>query len=327
MRVHIVKSVIGYFAFNDSGDLIFYKLFKRSSSFVMKRLKKGFDKDFLSNLEGFEIVEDEFGKRIMRKKLRELALSLGFASSNEEFNEFLVELGIELSKEKMRSTMTRDKLIIQASKSLEDVKRSINLLTEHFKEWYWLHYPELKLDNEKIIELVAKYGRRENMPEFSSSIGMDITHEDEKILREFATTLRELYKLREKIEKYIEKSLEEIAPNFSSLIEKTIAARLLSLAGSLEKLAKMSSSTIQLLGAEKALFRHLRNKRMKPPKHGVIFDSHWIRNAPKDKRGKVARILASKLSIAVKIDFYSGRDESERLRKELKEEIKKVMKK
>ena len=327
MRVHITKSIIGYFAFNDSGDLIFYKLFRRSPSFVLKRMKKGFDNDFLNNLKDYEVVEDEFGYKIMRKKLRELALYLGFTGSNEELNNFIVQLGIEMSKEKLKSSLTKDKLIIQASRSLDDLKKSINLLIEHFKEWYWIHYPELKIDNEKLVEIVSKYGRRENVPDFSKSLGLNIDEKDEEILKEFADTLKRLYLLRRKMERYIEETLNVIAPNFSSLIEKPIAARLLALAGSLEKLAKMSSSTIQLLGAEKALFRHLRNKRMKPPKHGVIFDSYWIRNAPRDKHGKVARILASKLSIAVKIDFYSGRDESERLKKEMREEIKKVMKK
>lgn len=322
-----MKSIIGYFAFNDSGDIIFYKLFKRSPRFVIKRLKKEkYDTDFLDYLKGFKIVEDDFGKKIMRKKLRELALSLGFANTHEELNKFIVELGIELSKEKLRKSITRDKLVIQASKSLESLKKSINLLTEHFKEWYWLHYPELRLDNEKIIELVAKYGRRENMPKFNGSVGIEISEEDEKILKEFAKRLQELYRLRKQVERYIEKTLVEIAPNFSSLIEKPIAARLLALAGSLEKLAKMPASTIQLLGAEKALFKHLRNKRIKPPKHGVIFETYWIRNAPKEKRGKIARVLAAKLAIAARIDFYSGRDESERLRKELREEVNKVMK-
>ena len=322
-----MKSIIGYFAFNDSGDIIFYKLFKRSPSFVIKRLKKEkYDADFLNNLEGFEIVEDEFGKKIMRKKLREFALSLNFANTPEELNEFIVELGIKLSKEKLKKSITRDKLVIQASKTLDSLKKAINLLTEHFKEWYWLHYPELKIDNEKLIELVAKYGRRENIPEFRESIGMEINEDDEKILKEFAKRLRRLYELRKQVERYIEKTLSEIAPNFSSLIEKPIAARLLALAGSLEKLAKMPASTIQLLGAEKALFKHLRNKRVKPPKHGVIFETYWIRNAPEEKRGKIARLVASKLAIAARIDFYSGRDESERLRKELREEINKVMK-
>jgi len=128
---------------------------------------------------------------------------------------------------------------------------------------------------------------------------------------------------RKNIENYVKNSMREIAPNLSSLIDEFLAARLLASAGSLEKLAKMSASTIQLIGAEKALFRHLRNQG-RAPKYGLLFLSSQVQNAPDDKRGKIARVLASKIMQAVRIDFYSGRFEDQ-LRREMDEEIRRVL--
>ena len=114
--------------------------------------------------------------------------------------------------------------------------------------------------------------------------------------------------------------MREVAPNVSSLLDPLLAARLLALAGSLEKMSKMTASSIQLAGAEKALFRHLRSQG-KAPKFGIIFLSDWIQSAPDHLRGKVARSLAAKLMMAARIDYYSGRNETEKLRKDLEQEI------
>ncbi|HLC67506.1 MAG TPA: C/D box methylation guide ribonucleoprotein complex aNOP56 subunit, partial [archaeon] len=112
----------------------------------------------------------------------------------------------------------------------------------------------------------------------------------------------------------------EIAHNFASLIDPLLAARLLAYAGSLEKLARMPASTIQLLGAEKAMFRHLHEKG-RSPKYGMIYNSELIQKAPAESRGKIARILSAKLMLAARIDYYSGRDDSEKMLREMKEEM------
>ena len=117
--------------------------------------------------------------------------------------------------------------------------------------------------------------------------------------------------------------MKEIAPNISTIIDPILGARIISSAGSLEKLSRLASSSIQLLGAEKALFRHLR-KKTKPPKYGLLYLDHRVQNAPKEKRGRIARLIASKLSIAARIDFYS-KQLNPRLKKELKDELKKVL--
>jgi nucleolar protein 56 len=127
------------------------------------------------------------------------------------------------------------------------------------------------------------------------------------------------------MEKYLENLLKEFAPNFSAVAGPLLAARLINLAGGFDKLAKKPSSTIQLLGAEKALFRYLHGHG-KSPKHGVLFTHNLIQQAPAKKRGKIARVIASKLSIAIKMDYYGKEDKSEELKKDLKQRIDKILK-
>jgi nucleolar protein 56 len=186
--------------------------------------------------------------------------------------------------------------------------------------------------HEKFVKLIAKFGSRdaiedEKLERFKQkSMGIDFDKEDVKAVQKFPTQISELYKLRESLSKYLEKLVREIAPNFTEIAGPTLTAKFIARAGSLEKLAKMPSSTIQLLGAEKALFRYLRG-RGKPPKHGILYSHSLIQSAPKKFRGKIARVLASKLNMAAKIDFYSKEYKADDLKKDLEQKIKEVLSK
>jgi len=322
MKVLIAKSPIGIFAFSENGELVYYKIFSNDAVKALNEFEQSLPKDFLDALKGSQIKEDKAAYALLRKHLREYALSLGFAKSNEELNEFLSSFALLWSRKRMKEQMNRDRLLIQASNSLEDIIKIENLLSERFREWYSLHYPELKNIN---ADMVIKYGSREGFPDFKESVGVDLSESDLEIIKEQAKILKGMQDYRKSLEKYIKGTAKEIMLNFSSLIEPLLAARFLALAGSLEKLAKMPASTLQLLGAEKALFRHLREKG-KSPKYGILFLDPRIHTAPEQNRGKIARAISSKLMQASRIDFYSGRDESQRLRSELNEEIKKVKK-
>jgi len=148
---------------------------------------------------------------------------------------------------------------------------------------------------------------------------------DMNIIQTVANIWLELYDLRQKLTDYIAQVMKEVAPNVTALVGPLLGARLLSLAGSLEELAKLPASTVQVLGAEKALFRALRTGG-KPPKHGVIFQYPEIRKAPKWQRGKISRALATKLSIAARIDFFTGRYVGDELRSKLIERIEEIKK-
>ncbi|MCD6215974.1 MAG: NOP58 family protein [Candidatus Aenigmarchaeota archaeon] len=320
---HICKSTIGFFAFDSKGRLIYYELFSPNAENAFKKLTGNFSQSFLKSLSGYEIKQDKIALKFMRENFRDYAISLGFAKTNSDLNRFLSELGILLTNANASISITKDKLIIQASNTLDELTKQINVFSEHLTEWFGLHYPELKADNEKYAKIVSEYGARENIPKFRKSTGIKFDKCDEEIVKKYAYFICQAIAMRKQIEDYIKNSMKEICPNISSLVDPLLGARLLSKAGSLQNLAKLSSSTIQILGAEKALFRHLRNKKhIKSPKYGLIFMSKYIQNSPKHIRGKIARLVSSKLMMAARIDFYSNRFEPK-----LKEELERAMRK
>jgi len=327
-KIFITKSPIGVFAFSGDGNLMYYELYPKNPKKVAKFLEGETSPNFLNKLKKYEIIENEVGIKFIRSNLREYAISLGFVKNEKELNEFLNELGILISKSRMKLSMGLDKIIIQASNALDDLRKTKNLLYERLREWFGHHYPEFDRNNPKLVDMILEFGKRENFPNFKDSTGIDLADDDIKSLQNFARIIKYLDNEIKELEKYVKRKIKEVAPNFSSLIDPLLAAKILSLAGSLEKLAKMPASTIQLIGSEKALFRHLRakarGKKDKSPKYGILFNSKYIQNAPADKRGKIARILASKLMIAARIDFYSKRYEP-KLKEELEMEIKKVL--
>jgi nucleolar protein 56 len=129
---------------------------------------------------------------------------------------------------------------------------------------------------------------------------------------EFAESIERLSEMRKKIAGAIELEMHAVAPNLSSLAGELLGARLIARAGGLESLARMPASKIQVMGASKALFKHLQFGA-KPPKHGLIFQHPLIRGSPLSKRGKIARTMAAKLAIAARIDFYSKKAHPELL--------------
>ncbi len=320
-QAFLTKTPIGIFALTESGEIIFYKLFERIPAKAAHQFREKIPGSFLSELGSYTILD---GSRVGRKKIRELAINLGFSSSDWELTAFLSEFSSIISRERIRLSASRDRLVVQASNALEDMIKIQNLFLERLREWYGLHYPELKMNAKDLAEKISNFGNREKFPGFSDSTGIQLDEEDENALKSQAGMILTVMNQRKNLEQYIKSAVRGIAPNFSSLIDELLAARMLASAGSLEKMSKMSSSSIQLMGAEKALFRHLRGGG-KSPKFGIIFLSSHIQNAPEAQRGKAARVLAAKIMQAVRIDFYSGRDESLRLKQELADEMK-VMK-
>jgi nucleolar protein 56 len=126
-----------------------------------------------------------------------------------------------------------------------------------------------------------------------------------------------------KLEKQIEKDMEIIAPNISRITGPLIGARIISIAGGINKVAFMPASTIQILGAEKALFRY-KKEGGRPPKHGVIFQHNLINKSPRKIRGKIARVLATKIAIAAKADAFTKKDISGVLKDDLERRVREI---
>ena len=229
----------------------------------------------------------------------------------------------ETKKVLKKKLQSRDALIIQTVNAIDELDRGLNVFSERAREWYSFHFPELDKkikDHEAYLKQVAR-GPRDNMVNeelkvlASNSSGARFEEQDYEEMKRYASRILELYKLRESLSKYLKKLMEKEAPNITNLTTPSVGARLISLAGGLERMASMPSGTIQLLGAEKALFRHLRSGAPSP-KYGVLYQLPVISSAPKKLRGKISRAMAAKLAIAAKIDFYSKRLDSD-----LKEEL------
>lgn len=239
----------------------------------------------------------------------------------------------------------RDVYIAQAIKSIDDVNSILNLIYARLSEWYGIHFPELQdlvRDNPQYITLISQtHGAiRSDLDENAlshlsdqrrdlilqaakQSLGTEISTYDLNPVSQLARFGVEILKTKDDLEKYIGESMKEVAPNLQCLVGSLLGARLIALAGSLEGLAKCSSGTVQVLGAEKALFRHLRSGE-DPPKHGVIFQSPYIHSSKRHQRGKIARALSGKLSIAARVDFFSGEFIGTTLLKELEKKVENI---
>ena len=137
----------------------------------------------------------------------------------------------------------------------------------------------------------------------SKSRGGDISDINLSIVQSIAKQILDFYELRKKLEEHVESEMQEIAPNLSAILGTAVGARILGRAGSLKRMASLPASTIQVLGAEKALFRSLKTGSQ-PPKHGLLFQHAMVHAAPRWQRGKIARAVAAKAVIAARVDVY-----------------------
>jgi len=216
---------------------------------------------------------------------------------------------VQLAKVRMRKAVGPEDHLRQAVGALDEVQEQENAIVERLREWYGLHFPELAptVDAGTYIDLVAVHGRRERMPIAPmQSVGAELADREEDELKAFAGLAKHVVAQRRSVEAYVERSIRELAPNVSELTGPLIAARLVTLAGGVEDLARAPAGTVQLLGAERALFRHLRTGS-RPPKHGVLFMHPLVHRAPTWQRGAIARALAGRVAIAARADAYTKR--------------------
>lgn len=350
MKAYLTKCLIGVLAFNQKGELVNYKLFQKNPESIAKALSNfsSEEKEVLDNLKNLnynEIItdldieykglkiskeKDNIASKKTRENLRTLAKDLQFCDP-KELNKILSQVNINLTKEKIKK-QKRDKILIQVIGVIGELDKSINTLSERLVEWYGLHFPELqrKLNsNEKYSSIVSKYGLKDNIKDSNlrelaeKSSGIEFSNQDEENIKIYAEEINNLFGLRKKLTKYVEKLSKEIIPNTSEIAGSLLGSKLVQLAGGVDKLARLPSSTLQLIGAEKALFRHMKGQG-KAPKYGIIYQHPLIQNGKKEKRGKIARLIASKLTLAARLDAYSDKDKGKELRKELEDAVKKL---
>lgn len=238
---------------------------------------------------------------------------------------------------------SRDMMLGYLTKSIDEMDEAIHMLTEKLEDLYSSYFPELRLeDKKKYAQIVVGFDRKnpeaavleplvgaakaaDLVAKAQKSLGADLNASDMEVVRKYAQQIVDMHDLRDELNAYQERMAQEVCPNMKYVANAQIAAKLIAHAGSLRKLALLPASTIQVLGAEKALFKHLRSKgRIGSPKHGIIFQYPAIGTAPKHQRGKIARILATKLAIAAKADAFSHRFIAEELKKELDKRLDEI---
>lgn len=232
---------------------------------------------------------------------------------------------IEQARKELKESADRDRLMVKAVNFLDEANQNFGKEMERFRDWYALHFPEFVdeiSDDEHMVKILSDGVNRDSLDAFSSmaekSTGMPLTEEDEEVLEESLEILETKLAHRNRLEKYVKNVAREEMPNLETVLGPLIAARLVAIAGGLEELAKKPSSTIQMLGAEKALFRYLHGEGT-PPKHGILFQHSFVNSLPEDKRGKMARFIANKTAMAARLDQYGDKQKGEELREECQE--------
>jgi nucleolar protein 56 len=296
-----------------------------------------------------EVVRPSDAGELFRGDLEKFAIKLGLVKEGSELLEWTHKVTVEMTKMRVRKAVEkRDLVVMQAIQTIDDLDKTVNLFMGRIREWYGLHFPELDRlveKHETYARLVVNLGRRENftaenlekegLPKEKAkqialvaekSMGADLEEDDLAQIQALCRNTLQLHDMRQSLEGYMDSTMEEVAPNIKALVGSLLGARLIALTGGLSNLAKMPASTVQVLGAEKALFRSLKTGT-RPPKHGIIFQHTLIHEAKRWQRGKIARALAGKLAIAARSDAFSGKYIGDDLKTSFERRMKEIQEK
>jgi len=278
-----------------------------------------------------ECVSDPFVMelfRCIRFQLNDLLAVEGNLPSSE-MNSMCLGLAHSLGRYKLKFSPDKvDVMIVQAISLLDDLDKEINTYSMRVKEWYGWHFPELTRilsDNLVYARFVKHVGSRNNIDKVDLtdildeatattvlkaaqvSMGTDISDEDISHVQDLSKQIIEICEYREELNEYIKSRMRAIAPNLTVLVGELVGARLIAHAGSLINLAKHPASTVQILGAEKALFRALKTKKA-TPKYGLIYHASLVGQTTPKNKGKISRILANKAALSCRVDALGDED-------------------
>ncbi|WP_340099206.1 NOP5/NOP56 family protein [Salinibaculum salinum] len=235
------------------------------------------------------------------------AVDSGFAADTDEYYDRLQTATVSAARAAVRDAeLSDDQQLIHAIRAMDDCESTANELAERVTEWAGTHYDDAPTGIDGARSIAERTPTTPLETRVIALSGRVAGLADE------AAALRQ----------YVEQTTPSVAPNLAAMAGPVLAARLIALAGGLESLAKQPSGTVQVLGAEDALFAHLQGGAPSP-KHGIIYTHEYVRNMPRDNRGSAARALAGKLTIAARVDHYSG-DLRPDLQTELQERIETI---
>ncbi|KAH8929852.1 Nop-domain-containing protein [Atractiella rhizophila] len=279
-----------------------------------------------SNLDLFRGIRSQ-----LDTLLRDADPSLGLANLEEsDLATMRLGLGHSISRYKLKFSPDKvDTMVVQAVALLDELDKEINIYSMRVKEWYGWHFPELAkiiTDNLAYAKVVKAMGLRTDASktDFSSilpedleesikassqiSMGTEISSSDLSHILSLCDQVISITSYRAELYSYLSSRMTTIAPNLTALLGELVGARLIAHSGSMSNLAKHPASTIQILGAEKALFRALKTKK-DTPKYGLIFHSSIVGMSPPKLKGKMARMVATKAALSIRLDAL--RDEGE----------------
>jgi len=308
---YLFTTIIGAFVFDNQFNIVEHIKFSN-----------------ISDYENRQKTEDKIKqkyKNIKPTPKEKLHFVLEFLKKPEYMNQFYIQ-NIELSKKLIRLSVSQDNFIIHAISNMTELDKTINMFTKRLREWHSLSIPEAAhtiTDHQAFVSAIIDKSQKEILKDLKleETMGADLQKKDLNEINSLAVEIDHLFQLRAKHLQYIENTMKPYCPNLLELCGTTIAAKLIELAGSLKRLALLPSSTVQLLGAEKALFRHL-VKRSKPPKHGIIHEHPLIQRVKKSDKGKASRSLADKISHSARLDYFKGEFKAKQWKKELEEKFK-----
>lgn len=330
MECYITYCVKGFFAFDNENELISEKLFPEPE--ILNRLADINDKKIVpEELEIIEEVLKDFDEIIIESNKRksdygnEKVTIQNPNPAGEYLRSHYEEFGLESSQiteiyrnlaiyKIKKESASEDKHLIQAINSIDEIDESIAKLIERIREWYALYFPEMDVikNNETYIKLISQNKTKEKIveakpdafPEDIIDLEDDINPKDIEIMNRYANSIYEMQQTRKNLEEYVDLRMHDIAPNLRLLVGSSLGAKLISHAGGIKRLAMYPSSTVQIMGAEKALFRHLKSGD-RPPKYGLIYQHPQVRGAKWWNRGKIARMLAGMISHAARRDVFT----------------------
>ncbi|MEE1336486.1 NOP5/NOP56 family protein [Methanobrevibacter sp.] len=330
MECYITYCVKGFLAFNSENELISEKLFPEDE--ILNRLADIDDKKIVpEEMEIIDEVSKDCDEIIIESNKRKSDYNNDkvtiknpnpageylrcnyeeFGLNDEEITEIYRNLAIYKIK---KESASEDKHLIQAINTIDEIDESISKQIERIREWYALYFPEMDVikNNETYIKLISQNKTKEEIinakpeafPGDIIDLEEDINPKDIEIMNNYANSIYEMQQTRKNLEEYVDFKMQDIAPNLRLLVGSSLAAKLISHAGGLKRLAVYPSSTVQIMGAEKALFRHLKSGD-RPPKYGLIYQHPQVRGAKWWNRGKIARMLAGMISHAARRDVFT----------------------
>ncbi|KAF6808759.1 Nucleolar protein 58 [Colletotrichum sojae] len=303
---------------------------EKKASLAVADLKLGTAIGKLPELN-IQAVSDAATQDLFRA-VRENISSLIPGLTTETIDRMALGLSHSISRHKLKFSADKvDAMVVQAIKLVDDLDKELNVYAMRTKEWYGWHFPELaKILNDNLVyaRLVVAVGMRHNFAEADLSeilpeelegpvktaaeisMGTEITPEDLDNIQLLAQQTITYSEYRAQLSNYLESRMRALAPNLTALVGYLVGARLIAHAGSLIALAKAPSSTIQIFGAEKALFRALKTKH-DTPKYGIIYHSSLVGQATGKNKGKIARSLAAKTALGLRVDALGDTEDQD----------------